>query len=148
MATRTPFEVISHTRQVCSLYKRICRDYLSWYPDRATWHYHVALVRADFEKNRNVKDMGKAKQLIEAAEKQLAEEMNYKPFVYPDSPGGSAYERYVVIPDAVLDFWDPVEKAQYPKYFAQREARKQEYLQLWEKKHGKPKEGKPYEECH
>jgi len=34
--------------------------------------------------------------------------------------------------------WHPYEKAQYPEYFAVREKRKQEYIDRWEKKYGKP----------
>jgi len=37
-----------------------------------------------------------------------------------------------------LDSWHPLEKAQYPKYFAKREERKKEYIALWEKRWGKP----------
>lgn len=55
----------------------------------------------------------------------------------PDSPGGVAYEREVRPPDWVVDYWHPLEKAQYPEYFARREQRKQEYIKNWEKKYGK-----------
>lgn len=58
-------------------------------------------------------------------------------FPVPDSPGGVAYNREVRPPDWVLDYWHPLEKAQYPEYFARREQRKQEYVEKWEKKYGK-----------
>jgi NADH dehydrogenase (ubiquinone) 1 beta subcomplex subunit 9 len=35
-----------------------------------------------------------------------------------------------------LDYWHPLEKAQYPKYFATREIRKMEYIMWWQKKYG------------
>lgn len=38
----------------------------------------------------------------------------------------------------MLDYWHPLEKAQYPEYFARREQRKIEYIEKWEKKYGKP----------
>jgi len=56
----------------------------------------------------------------------------------PDSYNAPAYEQTVEPPDWVLDFWDPMEKAQYPYYFAKREQRKKEYIERWEKKYGKP----------
>lgn len=55
----------------------------------------------------------------------------------PTSPGGVAYEREVEPPDWILDHWHPLEKAQYPEYFARREQRKKEFIQEWNKKYGK-----------
>lgn len=59
-------------------------------------------------------------------------------YLVPSSPGGTAFERECNPPDWVLDSWHPLEKAQYPKYFAKREERKKEYIALWEKRWGKP----------
>lgn len=56
----------------------------------------------------------------------------------PNSAGGVAFEREVIPPDWVLDYWHPLEKAQYPEYFARREKRKEEYVKWWEKTYGKP----------
>jgi NADH dehydrogenase (ubiquinone) 1 beta subcomplex subunit 9 len=64
----------------------------------------------------------------------------YFPFTVPSAPGGAAFEREVIPPDWVLDYWHPLEKAQYPEYFARREQRKLEYVAWWEKKYGKPTE--------
>jgi len=36
----------------------------------------------------------------------------------------------------LLDVWHPLEKAQYPEYFARRHQRKLEYIERWEKKYG------------
>lgn len=55
-----------------------------------------------------------------------------------NSAGGCAFEREVIPPDWVLDYWHPLEKAQYPEYFARREQRKKEYVLWWEKQYGKP----------
>lgn len=59
-------------------------------------------------------------------------------FAGPKSVTGNAYGRESHIPDWVLDYWHPLEKAQYPKYFATREKRKQEYIKMWEEEYGKP----------
>jgi NADH dehydrogenase (ubiquinone) 1 beta subcomplex subunit 9 len=37
----------------------------------------------------------------------------------------------------VVDMWHPLERAQYPEYFARREQRKKEFIERWEKKYGK-----------
>lgn len=60
------------------------------------------------------------------------------PILVAESPGGCAFEREVIAPDWVLDYWHPLEKAQYPDFFAKREQRKQEYVAWWEKQYGKP----------
>ena len=39
----------------------------------------------------------------------------------------------------MLDLWHPLERAQYPEYFARRHQRKLEYMERWEKKYGKEK---------
>lgn len=57
------------------------------------------------------------------------------------SPGGTAYLREVVPPDWILDYWHPLEKAQYPEYFACREQRKQEYIKWYEERYGKGSHG-------
>lgn len=59
-------------------------------------------------------------------------------FSVPSSPGGTAFDRECIPPDWILDSWHPLEKAQYPKYFAKREERKKEYIAMWEKRWGKP----------
>lgn len=54
----------------------------------------------------------------------------------PYSPGGICFERYSDYPDVNLDWWHPLEKAQFPYYFAKREEMKAEYLKLYEKRYG------------
>lgn len=58
-----------------------------------------------------------------------------------DSKGGIAYERKDIVPehDTCLDYWHPLEKAQYPDYFARREQRKKEYVEWYDKTYGRPK---------
>ena len=94
-------------------------------------------MRAEFDQHKDEKDMIKALKLVESAEAELYQKQHYCPNIFPTSVGGVAYERYAHIPDSALDFWDPVEKAFYPKYFAVRELRKLEYIEMWQKKYGK-----------
>jgi len=143
----TPLQVVSHTRRVCSLYKKCLRNLQCWYVDRAVWRYHATVLRADFQQNRDEKDMIKAVRLVEEAEQELYQKQHYLPIVFPTSPGGVAHERNIVIPDSAVDYWDPVEKAQYPKYFETREQRKKEFVDLWQKKYGKV-DPKQYEHGH
>ncbi|GFQ85564.1 NADH dehydrogenase 1 beta subcomplex subunit 9 [Trichonephila clavata] len=128
----------SHAQKVCSLYKRALRNELNKYDDRWLYRYHAVLLRARFDEHKDEKDLRKAKVLLEEGEKELEEDLHYQPVKFSYSPGGINYGRTVPIPDVVLDFWHPLEKARYPEYFARREIRKQEYIARWEQKYGKP----------
>jgi len=81
--------------------------------------------------------MVKAKQILAAGEEELFLKKHPQPFKFPNSPGGIAYGREPHVPDWILDMWHPLERAQYPEYFARREQRKKEYIERWEKKYGK-----------
>lgn len=94
-------------------------------------------MRARFDKNRNMNDFREIELKMEAGEKELFETQHSQPRKFPMSPGGVAFEREVIPPDWVLDYWHPLEKAQYPEYFARREQRKKEYLAKWDLLHGK-----------
>ncbi|XP_076048124.1 NADH dehydrogenase (ubiquinone) B22 subunit [Oratosquilla oratoria] len=131
-------EILSHSRKVCSFYKRALRNLESWYDRRPAYRYRATLLRAEFDKNKDVKDLRIAQQLLEKGEQELFEKQHYQPKKFPLSPGGVAFERSVAAPDWVLDYWHPMEKAAYPDYFARREQRKKEYIEWWEKTYGKP----------
>ncbi|XP_071447931.1 NADH dehydrogenase [ubiquinone] 1 beta subcomplex subunit 9 [Hetaerina americana] len=132
-----PLELVSHARRVCSLYKRSLRNLESWYDRRPSFRYEAVVLRERFDRHKNEKDMIVAKDLLLKGEQELLEKRHWQPKKFAKSPGGSAFERNVVPPDWVLDYWSPQEKAAYPDYFARREQRKKEYIQWWEKQYGK-----------
>merc|ERR1719331_1098237 len=82
--------------------------------------------------------MRKAKKLLMDGEKELLLKQHCSPLKFHEAPGGCAYERHNPRPDWLLDSWHPLEKAQYPEYFALRDIRKREFIERWEKKYGKP----------
>ncbi|KAF2883544.1 hypothetical protein ILUMI_22608 [Ignelater luminosus] len=131
--------LVSHTRKVQSLYKKALRCLESWYDRREVYRYQAVLMRQRFDENRDVKDMRIAKDLLSKGEEELFQKQHWLPRKFPESPGGVAYEREVLPPDWVLDYWHPLEKAQYPEYFARRELRKKEFIKNWEKKYGQSK---------
>ncbi|XP_073823512.1 NADH dehydrogenase (ubiquinone) B22 subunit [Musca autumnalis] len=137
MAT-IPTGILTHTRRVQSLYKRALRNCEAWYDRREIYRYRAVQLRQRFEENRNVTDMAKAAKLLAAGEQELFNTQHYQPIKMANSPGGCAFERDVEPPDWVLDYWHPLEKAQYPEYFATREQRKKEFVAWWEKQYGKP----------
>ncbi|KAG8195014.1 hypothetical protein JTE90_008186 [Oedothorax gibbosus] len=128
----------THSQKVCSLYKRAVRNEWSCYDSPWEYRYHARLIRARFDEHKDIKDLRKAKALLMAGENELEKNMHYQPRQFSYSPGGINYGRTVSVPDWVMDYWHPLEKARYPEYFARREQRKQEYIERWEKKYGKP----------
>jgi len=77
-----------------------------------------------------------AKMLLEEGERQLFQRAHPQPKYFTYSPGGVCFERYADYPDFHADLWHPLEKARYPFYFAKREQRKKEYIEMWEKGEG------------
>ncbi|CAG0883240.1 unnamed protein product [Darwinula stevensoni] len=133
-------EIITHTRKVCSLYKRALRCLESHHTEKWKFRYEAVMLRQRLEANRKVTDMREAKVLLLEGEKELIENAHYQPLKFWNSPGGVCYGREVIPQDWVLDYWHPLEKAMYPDYFARREERKKEFVTWYEKTYGKPQE--------
>lgn len=135
-------DLVSHTRRVCSLYKRLLRDVDFWHEDIFERRWNKLLIRKEFDQNKNLKDMREAKVLLEKGEKRYLDTVN--PYnirgqpIHPFSKEGISHDRNMLSPDFVMDFWHPLEKAQYPYFFAKREQLKDEYIAIWKKKMMKP----------
>lgn len=112
-------------------------DFLCLLLFRFQYRYQAVMMRARFEKNRSITDPRIVENFMEEGEKEMFLNQHPQPRKFANSPGGVAFEREVVPPDWVVDYWHPLEKAQYPEYFARREQRKAEYLAMWDKKYGK-----------
>ncbi|XP_048001069.1 NADH dehydrogenase [ubiquinone] 1 beta subcomplex subunit 9 [Leguminivora glycinivorella] len=143
MAGALPLGIRTHSQRVCSLYKRALRNVEAFYDRRDVYRYQAVLLRDRFNKNAKIQDMRKAVQLLKEGEEELFLQQHPIPKKFAESPGGVAYEREVEPPDWVLDYWHPLEKAQYPEYFKRREQRKKEFIAMWEKQYGKQEE-KPH----
>lgn len=133
-------EYISHTRRVMSLYKKMCRDLYYHEVDYFEVRFKQLQIRKKFEDNMHIKDMRKAKMLLEEAEADFksnimhpAHQYDPRPF-HPFSKWGISENREKMVPDYVMDWYHPLEKAQYPYFFAKREQMKDEYLTVWKKK--------------
>ncbi|XP_071594470.1 NADH dehydrogenase [ubiquinone] 1 beta subcomplex subunit 9 [Heliangelus exortis] len=126
---------LTHQQKVLRLYKKSLRHLESWCIYRDKYRYFAVLLRDRFDKNKDVKDMVKATELLRAGEEEFWANQHPQPYIFPDSPGGTSYERYECykIPEWALDFWHPSEKAMYPDYFAKREQWKKLQRESWEK---------------
>ncbi|NP_001165792.1 NADH dehydrogenase [ubiquinone] 1 beta subcomplex subunit 9 isoform X1 [Nasonia vitripennis] len=136
-----PTGLVSHSRRVCNFYKRVLRHIESTVYCLDEVRYESVLMRAKFDENKNIKDLRVAKLILLNAEKELDDQRHWSYKKFPESPGGCAYQRVVEPPDWVLDYWDPMEKAAYPKYFALREQRKKEFEEFYRQEYGEPPSG-------
>lgn len=128
--------VYSHAQRVKKLYKLAIRNLESWYDRREVYRYMTALMRARFDRDGRVKNQSTAKSLLEEGEKQLKSNLHWHMRKFPATPYGSAYEREVPPPDWALDMWHPLERAQYPTYFAKREEMKKKFVEMWKEQYG------------
>jgi len=135
LQTRIP----THASQVCSLYKRALRNIENWQITPHHNRFEAVMLRARFDKNKDV-NLRIGKKLMADGEDELFHSLHPQPKLFATSPGGVAYQREPEWYDWLLDFWDPIEKAQYPKYFAKREMWKKERIARWEKQYGKIKD--------
>ncbi|XP_075222411.1 NADH dehydrogenase (ubiquinone) B22 subunit [Lycorma delicatula] len=133
-----PVRIITHAKKVCSLYKRAYRNLESTFSERTVLRYEATVLRSRFDKNKDIRDNIKAVQLLAEGEKELHAKQHYQPIKFANDYGGLTWCRDSVIPDWVVDYWHPLEKAQYPEYFARREQRKKEYIQWWKKTYKEP----------
>lgn len=61
---------------------------------RDKYRYFACLLRERFDKNKDVKDMVRATELLKAGEAEFWANQHPQPYIFADSPGGIAYERY------------------------------------------------------
>lgn len=138
-AIQVPMELPTHKQMIKNLYKRAYRNLESHADyDFVKFRVDAVMLRARFDENKNVNDVVKIRTLVQDAEKELWDNLHGSPIKFPESPGGVAYQREHPTPDWVMDYWHPLERAQYPEYFKRREQRKKEFLVWWEKQYGKP----------
>lgn len=100
--------------------------------------YYAVIIRSKFDANKNIKDLRLAKMKYNEGQQWLIDYEHPQPKRFPESVGGCAYGREALVPDWIIDCWDPWEKAFYPKYFAKRERRKKEYVEFYKKAYGEP----------
>ncbi|XP_069113115.1 NADH dehydrogenase [ubiquinone] 1 beta subcomplex subunit 9-like [Argopecten irradians] len=126
---------VSHGQRVKSLYKEALRAIETTKLFRLDYRFAAVQIRAEFDKHKDERDMEKIDKLIaDTKEKIFLTVPKTKQFEH--CPRGIAHGRYDVSPDMVFDFYHPLEKAAYPKYFAKRELAKRDHILWWEKTYG------------
>ncbi|GJE84321.1 LYR motif-containing protein [Phanerochaete sordida] len=83
----------AHTRYVKSLYRRILKNELDWIVRRDIWRGKALVVRAEFDRNRDVHDPRALADLFDRAEADLAKRLHPDPYRPPTAPDGTKWER-------------------------------------------------------
>ncbi|KAJ7682436.1 hypothetical protein DFH06DRAFT_1289905 [Mycena polygramma] len=99
-ATTTTF-ASAHRQYVQSLYKRRLKNSLDWTIRRDVWRGKAMEIRAEFERNRDVKDPRQLAQILEQAEAKLAAWKHPDPYIPPTAPGGTKWERNLPVPSFI-----------------------------------------------
>ncbi|EIW76363.1 hypothetical protein CONPUDRAFT_130956 [Coniophora puteana RWD-64-598 SS2] len=94
----------AHRLYVKSLYRRMLKNELDWVIRRDIWRGRAMLVRAEFERNRNVHNPRELAEILEKAEASLADKLHPDPFIPPMMPGGTKWERN--LPPTIAPLYD------------------------------------------
>ncbi|KAF4601709.1 hypothetical protein EYR40_004908 [Pleurotus pulmonarius] len=79
----------AHRSYVMSLYKRTLKNSLDWTVRRDLWRAEAMMIRAEFERNRDVHDPRALAVILEKAEANLAKKKHPDPVISPLYPGGT-----------------------------------------------------------
>ncbi|CAK0782715.1 hypothetical protein CVIRNUC_005910 [Coccomyxa viridis] len=81
------------TQQVKRLYRHSLKNLLSWAIRRDIFFEEADQLRGEFEKHKDVSDVGQIGRLIQKGEAKLKEYQHPDPYIVPYYPGGSLYAR-------------------------------------------------------
>ncbi|XP_048363265.1 NADH dehydrogenase [ubiquinone] 1 beta subcomplex subunit 9 [Sphaerodactylus townsendi] len=130
---------LTHQQKVLRLYKRALRHLESWCVFRDKYRFFACIMRARFDEHKNEKDMVKATKLLMAAEQEFWQNQHPQPYIFPDAPEGTSYERYEcykVFEWVPRIHWHPSEKASVPRFHLQEREQWGSFaaaLESWEK---------------
>lgn len=74
-------EVLSHSQRVIRLYRNSLKHLLSWAIDRGVWREHAVAMRARFDANKDLMDLGKARKLLEDGEAEFEMYKHPDPYI-------------------------------------------------------------------
>ncbi|CAO1621215.1 unnamed protein product [Parajaminaea phylloscopi] len=83
----------AHRSYVKSLYKRFLKNELDWVIRRDIWRDRAIEIRAEFERNRHIRNPRELAQVLDAAEKRLADVRHPDPYKPPLGEDGTKWQR-------------------------------------------------------
>ncbi|XP_060066543.1 NADH dehydrogenase [ubiquinone] 1 beta subcomplex subunit 9-like [Ylistrum balloti] len=126
---------VSHAQLVKTLFKKAVRAHETKCMYRLQYRFGAVKIRAMFDEHKDERDMDKIHELMRYTETMIHMKVGITK-QFEGCPKGISHGRYDVSPDMVLDAYHPMEKAEYPTYFAKRELAKRDYIMWWEKTYG------------
>ncbi|PWN20924.1 hypothetical protein BCV69DRAFT_282436 [Microstroma glucosiphilum] len=93
-AAPSPFTV-AHKSYVKSLYKRYLTNELNWCIRRDVWRDRAIEIRAEFERNRYIRNPRELARVLEAAEERLKDIAHPDPYKPPMGEDGTKWERNI-----------------------------------------------------
>lgn len=78
----------------CSYRRQTINCFVVFSRHRDKYRFYACMLRARFDDNKNEKDMVKATMMLKAGEEEFWSDQHPQPYIFPDSPGGTSYERY------------------------------------------------------
>eukprot|EP00960_Hanusia_phi_P054198 762569-Hanusia_phi.AAC.2 len=109
---------VAHKARVCRLYRRAIKTLMDWVVDREVLSKQAILVRNQIETNKHEPNIAIAEELLkvisrylhfsvssseQAAEAKLKKHAHPDPYVLPEMPGGSKYQRNLPVPHEILE---------------------------------------------
>lgn len=83
----------SHASRVRTAYRRILKSHLNWGIMRSQFYVLAEHTRAAFDANRGLTNVSAAARALEDAEAFAAVNTHPDPYVIPELPGGTKYQR-------------------------------------------------------
>ncbi len=72
---------LTHAQKVTRLYRRSLKHMLSWTINRASWREEALQLRARFDANKEINDVKKATQVLEAGEEEFQQNIHPDPYI-------------------------------------------------------------------
>ncbi|KAG6373841.1 NDUFB9, NADH-ubiquinone oxidoreductase [Boletus reticuloceps] len=94
----------AHKSCVKSLYRRMLKNELDWVVRRDIWRGRAMMIRAEFERNRDVHNPRALAEILQKAEADLAAKQHPDPYIASTMPGGTKWERN--LPPTIAPIYD------------------------------------------
>ncbi|XP_003387932.1 PREDICTED: NADH dehydrogenase [ubiquinone] 1 beta subcomplex subunit 9-like [Amphimedon queenslandica] len=93
---------LTHTQNVTRLYRKSLKHLLSWAIDRRLWRRQALELRDRFDANKDV-DHSIALKLLQEGEAEFERRKHPDPYISPEAPEGTKWERNLPPPPHVLE---------------------------------------------
>lgn len=95
-------QALTHAQKVTRLYRKSLKNLLSWTAHREVWREDACELREMFDENKSV-DIAAANKLLERGEAVYERYKHPDPYIAPESPEGSKWERNLPPPPNALE---------------------------------------------